>query len=210
MTTEPTTTEPEPTEPEPVRRRPLLAIPGWLLFGCLFLPTLRVCGDPMMPIQFPPSYAVYLGGMLIALLGGARLMRSRRRAFSLLLSLWPLTVFTILTLWLGSEMAIIGFVFAAALLLVQIKLMSGMFRTVWSDTAIGIGCLVHGVIAAGWSALMAFDHDGMWGAFVALGAAVVIVVASSLWIAQTRDELARKRRETEPAPLPQARAIARD
>ena len=73
------------TEPEAVRRKPLLAIPGWLLFGCLFVPTLRVCGDPTMPIQFPPSYAVYLGGLVIALLGGARLMRSRRRAFSVLL-----------------------------------------------------------------------------------------------------------------------------
>ena len=48
------------TEEDTVRRRPLLAIPGWLLFGCLFLPTLRVCGDPTMPLEFPPSYAVYL------------------------------------------------------------------------------------------------------------------------------------------------------
>ena len=54
-------------EPVTVRRQPLLAIPGWLLFGCLFLPTLRVCGDPTMPLEFPPSYVVYLGGLVVAL-----------------------------------------------------------------------------------------------------------------------------------------------
>ncbi len=200
------TTEPETTEPEPVRRRPLLAIPGWLLLACLFLPTLRVCGDPMLPIQFPPSYAIYLGGVLVAMIGGARLMRSRRRALALMVSMWTLTLFTILTLFVGSEIAIIGFVFFAALLFVQIKLMIQMFRTDWSETALGIGCLVHGLFATGWSALMAFDNDGMWGAHVAMWSGLAIVVASSIMIAQARDEIRSKL----PASLPEARAIVRD
>ena len=204
------TTESETTEPKPVRRRPLLAIPGWLLFGCLVLPTLRVCGDPMMPIQFPPTYAIYLGGILIAVIGGARVMRSRRRALSLLMSLWMLSVFTLITLWAGSEIFVVGLVLGGTLLVVQGKLMTAMFRTTWSETALGIGSLVHGMMAAGWSALLAFDADGMWGAHVALGAALTIVVASILLIVHAHDEEARKRRDTEPAPLPQARAIVRD
>lgn len=198
------------TEPEAGRRKPLLAIPGWLLFGCLFLPTLRVCGDPTMPIQFPPSYAVYLGGLVIALLGGARLVRSRRRAFSVLLSLWTLTVFAILTVWAGAEVFVVGVIVGVALFGAQIRLMVGMFRTAWSDTTIGIGCLVHAAIATGWSGLLASDPDGMWGAHVAMWSGLAMVVVCSLMIAQARAEVARVRLETGPAPLPEARAIVRD
>jgi len=198
------------TEPEAVRRRPLLAIPGWLLFGCLFLPTLRVCGDPTMPIQFPPSYAVYLGGLVIALLGGARLTRSRRRAFSALLSLWTVTVFAIATVTCGAGLFAGGVVVGVVLLWMQIRLMLAMFRAAWSDTTMGIGCLVHAAIATGWSGMLASDPDGMWGAHVAMWAGLAMVVVSSLMIAQARAEVARVRFETEPAPLPEARALVRD
>jgi hypothetical protein len=193
-----------------VRRQPLLAVPGWLLFGCLFLPTLRVCGDPMIPLQFPPSYAVYLGGLVIALLAGARLLRSRRHAFSVVLTLWTVTLFSFPTLWVGAEMFSAGVATAVLLLGLLILLVRGMLRTAWSETAIAIGCFIHALIATGWSALLAFDPDAMWGAFVAVGAGLAMMLASGAMIARAVDEVARKRRETEPAPLPEARAIVRD
>lgn len=198
------------TEEDTVHRRPLLAIPGWLLFGCLFLPTLRVCGDPTMPLEFPPSYAVYLGGLVLALLGGARLVKSRQRAFAVLLGLWTLTLFGIATAFTGAGGAVVALVFGSLLLGLQVIVMIRLLRVAWSDTAIAIGCFVHALIATGWSALMAFDPDGMWGAHVAMWAGVSILVASAIMIAQARAEAARLRFETEPAPLPQARAIVRD
>jgi hypothetical protein len=198
------------TEPETARRRPLLAIPGWLLVGCLFLPTLRVCGTPTMPIEFPPTYAIYLGGILIGVIGGARLVRSRRRALTVMMSLWTLSLFAIITVWTGSVSPVAGLVFFSLLLFVQIKLTISMFRTDWSETAIAVGCLIHGIIATGWSALLASDPDGMWGAHVALWTGLAIVIVSIVMLAQAREEVALQRRDTEPAPLPTARAIVRD
>jgi hypothetical protein len=193
-----------------VRRQPLLAIPGWLLFGCLFLPTLRVCGDPTMPLEFPPSYVVYVGSLVVALLGGARLLRSRQRAMTLLATLWTATVFTLLAIAAGAEMALAGLMIGLLFLGLQIVLTRAMVRTPWGERAIAIGCLVHAVIASGWSALLAFDPEGMWGAHVALGAGLVMILASGIMIARAHHELLRRRRETEPAPLPEARAIVRD
>lgn len=197
------------TEPESVPRQPLLAIPGWLLFACLALPTLSVCGDPMVPLQFPPSYAVYLGGLVIALIGGARLVRSRRHAFSVLLGLWTLTLFAIVTVSAGAATLAAGLLFGGVFLWVQTKLMLAMFRTAWGETAIAVGCLSHAVIATGWSALMAFDRDGLWGAHVALWSGLALCVASAIMLSRARAEVRRKRRESEPAALPEARAIVR-
>ena len=193
-----------------VQRQPLLAVPGWLLFVCLFLPTLRVCGDPMMPLQFPPSYAVYLGGLVVALIAGARLLQTRQRAFTVLLTLWTVTILTILALWAGAEVLIAGVVIGSVFLVAQVFLVRAMVRTTWTERGIAIGCFGHALIATAWSASLAFDPDRMWGAYVSFGTAIAMMVASAAMIARAHAEVVRKRRETEPAPLPEARAIVRD
>ena len=91
-----------PTEPiaaSQVRRRGVLGISGWLLFACLFLPTLRVCGDPMAPIQFPPTYGLYLGGIAVAVIGFATLRRTREAWFVVLLALYIASILTYIALW---------------------------------------------------------------------------------------------------------------
>ncbi len=193
-----------------VRRQPLLAVPGWLLFVCLFLPTLRVCGDPMMPLQFPPSYAVYLGGLVVALIAGARVIRTRQVALTVLLTMWTLTVLTCLALWAGAKVLIAGVVIGSVFLVVQVLLVRAMIRTTWSERGIAIGCFCHALIATAWCALLVSDPDRMWGAYVSFGAGIAMMVASAAVIARAHEEVVRKRRETEPAPLPEARAIVRD
>src|SRR5512138_201224 len=77
------------SSPPPItaKRRPLLAISGWVLLVCVFLPTLEVCGSPTAPVSFPPCYGVYLGGMLVALIAGARTLRSRRIVLPVLVAI---------------------------------------------------------------------------------------------------------------------------
>jgi hypothetical protein len=196
----------------PVRRQPLLAVPGWLLFVCLFLPTLRVCDDPMMPLQFPPSYAVYLGGMVVAILATSTVLRSRRRAFTVLYTLWTATMLTILALFCagGSGSVILGVILGILCLFIQIKLTLAMLKTDWSERAMAIGCFIHGLIATGWSSLLAFDKDGMWGGYVAVAAGVGMMIVAAGMIRRAHEEMVRLRMENEPAQLPQARAIIRD
>ncbi len=50
------------------RKGRLLALPGGVLvFLALFLPAVRVCDDPVAPIQFPPAYGPYLLGLAAAI-----------------------------------------------------------------------------------------------------------------------------------------------
>lgn len=198
----------EPT----LRRQPLLAIPGWLLFVCLFLPTLRVCNDPTMPLEFPPSYAVYLGGLVVGIFATSTALQSRRRAFAVLYTLWTLTMLTILAFVCGggSDSVALGVIIGGVCLFFQVKLTKAMLVTAWSERAMAIGCFIHGLIATAWSALLGFSPDGMWGAYVAFGASLVMMVVSGAMVARAHEELLRIRRESEPAPLPEARAIIRD
>jgi hypothetical protein len=193
-----------------VRRQPLLGIPGWLLFVCLFLPTVRVCSDPMIPAQFPPSYAIYLGGLVIGVLATATLLRTRRRAFNVLVTLWSVTVLAIVAVWVGAEVFAAGVVVGLVFLVVQVKMIQSILRAAWSERTIAIGCFVHALFATCWSGLFAFTPDGMWGAWTAFAAGLVMMIASALMIASAHEEVLRKRRETEPAALPEARAIVRD
>ncbi len=195
----------EPTPPEPVRRRSVLGVSGWLLFVCLFLPTLRVCGDPMMPIQFPPDYAVYFGAIGVGIIGFSTMHVTRRNWAVVILSLWLTTLLTLATLWLGAESAPVGFVLAAVSLWVLIWSIRGLIRAKLGERSVAVSCLVHAVISLGWSALLAFDKDGMWGATVSLGAASLMLFAAGGYWAW--EQTAAHKTATEPSPLPEARVL---
>ncbi|MBA3461759.1 MAG: hypothetical protein H0T46_17475 [Deltaproteobacteria bacterium] len=193
------------TEPQLVRRRSALGVSGWLLFVCLFLPTLRVCGDPMLPVQFPPTYGVYLGGLLVGILGFATLHRTRRGLFVGLSALYMASVFTFLALFMGGEISeAVGMVAGVILTGTLIIAVRKMSASSWSERAISIGCVVHATVSLGWSSLLAFDPEGLWGAMVAVGASSLMLFAA---IGYAIGAAADARRATEPVPLPTARVV---
>jgi hypothetical protein len=198
------------SEPARMRRQPLLAIPGWLLFVCLVLPTLRVCGDPMVPLQFPPSYAVYLGGAVIAISATSLFLRTRQRAFTIGITLWSITALAILAAIIHSGMEAAGVVAAILFFAFQIWMVMALWRVRWSSRAMAIGYTIHGVAAVIWNCLLAFDPDAMFGAWIALAGSAALLIASIAALRSAHRELVEQRRETEPAPLPTARALVRD
>lgn len=190
---------------EPVRRRGVLGISGWMLFACLFLPTLRVCGDPMMPLQFPPTYGVYIGGVLVAVIGFTTLHRRREYLLVALLGIYLASILTFFALFLGGEVhEAVGVIAGAGFLAVLVMMMRRAVRAVWSERAVAVGCFLHGMIAAAWSALLAFDPDGMWGAQVSLGAASLMLFAAGGYLVhEVKDPSVLA---AEP-PLPEARMM---
>ncbi len=200
--TEPT----EPAAPTPVRRRGVLGISGWLLFACLFLPTLRVCGDPMAPIQFPPTYGVYLGGIAVAVIGFSTLRRTRQAWLVVLMALYLASILTYIALWIGADGGTgIGLVLGAGFLALLVYTVRKAWAARWSERAIAAGCVMHALVALGWSALLAFDPDGLWGAMVSLGATSLMLFAAVGYLSREQAE-ARKRLE-EPIQLPVARIV---
>jgi hypothetical protein len=196
-------------EPSPVvippRRRPLLALPSWVLAICLVLPTLRVCGSPATPLELPPVYVVYLGAVVIGFVAWSRRRRLRQLGIKILASLWFATGALLLAIWLASINSRLGVLAALAALAAVVVVVRAIARTAPSERTIMISCLTHAVIALGWNALLAFDPQAMWGAYLGFGASLAMVTASIAALAGEALIAARRRRAARPAPLPLAR-----
>lgn len=192
----------------PQRRKPLVAGTGWLLFVCAFLPTLRVCSDPMAPYQFPPVYVVHLGAAVLAVIATVRALRTRRAWFTVWFLLWFATAITWAGLFLADASP------AASVVLIAVGIVGSVFsalafhRTKYTPRGMWIGGIVHGALSTIWYVLLSSDSGAVWGAFVGLGSSVALLVASALALSQHAAELER-RREREPAPLPTARVVER-
>ena len=193
----------------PRKRKPLIAVPGLVLFVCLFLPTLRVCGSPTMPIQFPPVYAAYLGGLAFGLLALATAVRTRRVWFTV----WFSFMYATVVAWLALATVDLSELVSGAIGIggtVCLFLIAPAFhRQRYTERAFWIGAVIFGVIATAWNALLSADNDAMWGAHVAIVVSIVFLAGAVIAIAQHGAEEAARRRETEPAPLPTARVVER-
>ena len=188
----------------PVKRRSPLGISGVLLFVCLFLPTLRVCGDPTAPIQFPPTYGIYIGGLLIGFLAFSVVRDTRRRLFIALAGVYLVTIGAYISIWVGAVTAeIAGVVLGGIMLATVVVALRHMVRATWTERAPAVMCVVHALVSLGWSSLLAFDPDGMWGAMVSLGAASLMLFAA---IGYAMGAFAEARASAEPE-LPAARVL---
>lgn len=194
-------------EDTPQRRKPLLVGTGWLLFVCAFLPTLRVCGDPVSPYEFPPSYVVYLGAAVFAVLAVVRSLRARRAWFTTWYVLWFVTAIAWAAMFIADAnetmavIAIIGGIVGVVVTALAFHQKRFTPRGMW------IGAIVHGAISIAWYLLLASDSGAVWGAFAGLIASVAFAIAAVATLGQHAAELERRRRETEPAPLPVARVV---
>jgi hypothetical protein len=198
---------PPPPPPPASRRRPVVGISGWILFVCLFLPTLRVCSSPSAPIEFPPAYAVYLGAIAIAVAALSSSLRTRRAAHATLFGLWFATGLGIFAVWFGVDVSpAVGWGLAIIGLVLTIALIRQLARTAWSERGVIGGWIAHALIASGWNTLLAADHDALWGAYLALGASGTMLVGSAVALSSENARL-RDGDPDQPPGLPRARAI---
>lgn len=194
----------------PQRKKPLIAGTGWLLFVCAFLPTLRVCGDPVAPFMFPPDYVVYLGAAVLAIIAVLRTLRARRAWFTAWFVMWFATAGAWAAMYLGNANDTAFVILVVASLVGAVFAGMAFWRKRHTTRGMWIGGVVHGALSIAWYVLLAADKDAMWGAYVGLVSSILLVVASGLALAQHVAELERVRRETGPAPLPVARVVDRD
>jgi len=190
------------------RRRPVTAISGWLLFVCLFLPTLRVCGTPTAPIEFPPTYGVYLGALAIGIAAISLSLRVRRIVQGLVIGLAVATLLTWFLLFLADEIGSTPMLLVLVLagLASTIYVAASASRKAWSGRGIAIGWTIHAVLASAWNTLLVLDPEHMWGAIVALVASGLMLLDALIAISRESAELRRSREELT---LPVARMIER-
>ncbi|HEY1814606.1 MAG TPA: hypothetical protein VGG74_19780 [Kofleriaceae bacterium] len=168
--------------------RTFAAIPSVVLVICLFLPALRVCGDPTTPITCPPVYAPYFGALGIALVALVRRggLVKLGAAFTVVLDV--VTVGGIGALVVEDAHSLLWIPVACATLAAVFVAVSSIVRATPSDRALATIAIVHGVATTIWATVLAFDPDGMWGAHVTLFAALALTVTSIVWLREHADE----------------------
>ncbi|MDX2088719.1 MAG: hypothetical protein SFX73_12760 [Kofleriaceae bacterium] len=189
----------------PPRRRPVLGISGWVLFVCLFLPTVRVCGDPTAPIEFPPVYGAYLGGLAVGIAAFSLSLRVRRISLGLTVGMYVATAMVFVVALVADEMngPLVGVSILASLgATIYVTVLAA--RTPWTPRALAIGWFAHGCIVSGWNTLLFLDPQRMWGAGVAIVASGVMLVDAVIAISVELGEIKRRRAEHT---LPVARTL---
>lgn len=179
----------------PRRSRRLFALPsGVVLVVAIFLPLVKVCDDPAYPIQVPFVWGPYvLGGLIIAM----ALVRTDRALRALVITAQAIVALQ----WGGFGIAILDDDAAPWGLLLLVTVVAFWFGTRRGDPEVRAANAVigSGLVCVPWFALFAFDKDGMWGAWVSLGAALAVIASGLEW--------RRERRLAQLDPVPIARAL---
>ncbi len=157
--------------------RSFTAIPGVVLIVCLFLPAMRVCGDPTAPITFPPCYVAYLGGVGVVVMALARGRRMLKFGAALPPTLAVLTVGGCLMCHKATAPVV-----AIATLWFAVMVPWSIARRMPSDRAVAFIALMQGLGSTAWATLLVTDKDGLWGASVTLVAGIALVIGAAAWL----------------------------
>ncbi|HEY1551247.1 MAG TPA: hypothetical protein VGG28_25635 [Kofleriaceae bacterium] len=157
--------------------RSFTAVPGVVLIVCLFLPAMRVCGDPTAPITFPPCYVAYIGGIGVIAMALARGRRMLKFGAALPPTLAVLTVGGCLM----GDAATAPFI-AIATLWCAVMVPWLIVRRMPSERTMAVIALMQGLGSTAWATLLVTDKDGMWGADLTLCAGIALTIAAAIWV----------------------------
>ena len=163
----------------------------------MFAPLLRVCDDPVYPVEAPFAWTPYLLGVIVALLA---VTQSRRALEGLVVTAQVIIGLTALipgyfAMFAGGKE---GFVGGSVILGVGAALVLALSHGSPSVRAANT-LIVTGSVCTAWFALFAFSEDAMWGAYLSLAASIAILFMGIEW----RRVLAQRR----PLWIPTARVL---
>jgi hypothetical protein len=157
-----------------------MSIPaGLLLFGCLFLPAVKGCGDqPVYPLEVPYLWHPYVYGAVIAYAAFASTQRSLRRATLALRSLaWLVFCGSVI-------LTATSFVFGIVLLGIGAILLAVIGTRGVSEKRIAITGIVVSVMSLLWFGLWCGSSDALIGVYMSLGASIFLLAGSLQWLSE--------------------------
>lgn len=165
------------------RRHRWLTVPsGWLLFVCVFVPSMRVCeGGEAFPMALvPPAWPPYVAGLLVALAANATRDTLTRRGM-MLFSLVRVSV-------LGCGVMVLlpsvdgGTAFEAAAIIVAGALYVAIPWPRPTELRVALYALLAAGLAAAWGLALALARLAVWGAELTAIAACALTVGSLWWV----------------------------
>lgn len=158
------------------RRRPLVGLSGLLLFACMFLPAVRGCDAPVVPLQMPPFLPPYLYGGVLALLAMWRSARGLGTGMALLRGLSMIVVIgSVLVMVLAPPIGTVELLLGGALLAII-----GLFGT--SETRVATTGVAVAVICIVWFGFWTLTPDALIGVHLSLVASFGLLAGSLAWL----------------------------
>jgi hypothetical protein len=157
------------------RHRLVTGTSGVLLFVCIFLPAVKGCNEPIVPLEVVPFWVPYLYGLAFAMIALVRSARAHEiAAVALRVLAWLVLVGACSVIPFVPQIGIPE-VLLALVLIALVGWNSGERR-------FAITALVVGVASAAWFALWCLSPDALTGVYLSLASALGLVAGAIVWL----------------------------